>query len=223
MLVTDDMRRAAARAALRFVEPHVTLGIGSGATVSLFIDALADSRTLLSAAVAASRSSAAQLERAGVRVLSLAEIVELPVYIDGADEIDPTGRLIKGRGGAHTMEKVLASVSRQFVCIVDEGKLVDSLGEKAPVPLEVLPEAVRFVSARLQAMGARVKLREKPAEKTGNLLLDAEGLDLSDAVEVERMLNALPGVVDCGVFALRRADLALVGVADGSVRELAFA
>jgi ribose 5-phosphate isomerase A len=159
------------------------------------------------------------LRAAGIRVLDPAVApYPLPLYVDGADEVDPELRLIKGGGGAHTREKVFATAAELFVCIVDESKLIDQLG-RGPVPLEVMPWAAAFVARRLTALGATVAARPRFVTDNGNAVLDAVGLDLSDPEGLEVELDAIPGVVECGIFARRRADVVLVGTAAG-VRRL---
>jgi ribose 5-phosphate isomerase A len=215
------MKRTAAEAALRLVDREAVLGVGSGSTVNAFLRVLQESGLPPRGAVAASLATAKLLDSGGVTVFPLAEVDSLKLYIDGADEIDPSGRMIKGGGGAHTAEKRIAEAADRFVCIVDESKLVDRLGERVPVPLEVLPAELAFVVKQLAVMGAQTDLRQERAD-SGNLLLDASGLDLSDPERVERELEEISGVVACGIFAGRRADIAIVGLADGSVREIRF-
>lgn len=205
-----EQKRAAAEAAVEYVEPGATIGVGTGSTVALFIEALAglpaDRRP--AAAVASSEATAAALLAAGIPVVEPA--ATLPLYVDGADEVDPGLRLVKGAGGALTREKVLAASAELFVCIVDEAKVVARLGA-APVPLEVVPMAAAFVAARVAADGGQAVLRRGYVTDNGNVVLDVTGLDLSDPDRLEVELDAIPGVLECGVFARRRADLALVG------------
>ena len=151
-------------------------------------------------------------------VIPLREARTIPVYVDGADEVDPLGRMLKGRGGALTAEKAVASASALFACIVDEGKLVDGLGESSPVVLEADPGRLDVVRSVIEQLGGRLSIRDDPSE-AGNLLADAWGLDLSDPEAIEALLAVTPGVVGCGVFANRRADVVVVGQADGTVRE----
>jgi len=208
------MKRAAAEAAIGYVTLGTIVGVGTGSTAGLFIEALAARRGLAAAAVASSEDSAAALRAAGIRVIGLEEAPLLPLYVDGADEVDPDLRMVKGGGGAHTREKVLATAAEFFVCIVDESKLVDRLG-RAPVPLEVAPWAAAFVAERVAELGGRTAARPGFVTDNGNAVLDAVGLDLSDPEGLELELDAIPGVLECGIFALRRADVVLVGTADG--------
>ena len=218
-MTLDDMKRASASAALEYVPIGATIGVGTGSTAEFFIEELAARPGLIAAAVASSEASAAALRAAGIRLLDPAAAPHpLPLYVDGADEVDPQLRLIKGGGGAHTREKVLATAAELFVCIVDESKLVGRLGRVA-VPLEVVPWAAAFVARRLTAMGASVSERPGFVTDNGNAVLDATGLELSDPEGLEFELDAIPGVVECGIFARRRADIVLVGTAEG-VRRL---
>lgn len=218
-MTLDDMKRASASAALEYVPIGATIGVGTGSTAEFFIEELAARPGLIAAAVASSEASAAALRAAGIRLLDPAAAPHpLPLYVDGADEVDPELRLIKGGGGAHTREKVLATAAELFVCIVDESKLVGRLGRVA-VRLEVVPWAAAFVARRLTAMGASVSERPGFVTDNGNAVLDAMGLDLSDPEGLEVELDAIPGVVECGIFARRRADIVLVGTAEG-VRRL---
>jgi len=219
MMTLDDMKRASANAALEYVPTGATIGVGTGSTAEFFIEELAARPGLIAAAVASSEASAAALRAAGIRLLDPAAAPHpLPLYVDGADEVDPELRLIKGGGGAQTREKVLATAAELFVCIVDDTKLVERLG-RAPVPLEVMPWAAAFVAERVAALGGRTAARPGFVTDNGNAVLDAMGLDLLDPEGLEVELDAIPGVVECGIFARRRADVVLVGTA-GSVRRL---
>lgn len=208
------MKRAAAEAAIKYVAPGTTIGVGSGSTVGLFIQALATRPRLVAAAVASSEASATALRAAGLRVVGLDEARPLPLYVDGADEVDPGLRLIKGAGGALAREKVLASAARLFVCLVDETKLVERLGA-APVPLAILPMAAAFVAERVRAIGGRPAARLDYRTDDGAAVLDVFGFDLSDPERLEAELDAIPGVIECGLFSRRRADAVLVGSATG--------
>lgn len=222
MATKTAMKRAAAQAALAYVDRTSILGVGSGTTVNEFIRLLRESGMPPVGAVAASLSSATLLDGIGVSVFPVAEVDRLGVYVDGADELDPRGRMIKGGGGAHTQEKRIARLASTFICVVDESKLVERLGERMPVPLEVLPAELAHVTNHLGGMGAALDLRPERAD-SGNLLVDASGVDLSAPEEIETLLESVSGVVACGVFAHRRADIALVASADGTVREMRFA
>ena len=197
--------------------PGSTVGVGTGCTAARFIEELAAQPGLVGAAVASSEASAAALRAAGIRVVGLDEAPSLPLYVDGADQVDPELRLIKGAGGALAREKVVASASELFVCIVDESKLVERLGAAAvasaapPVPLAVLPMAATLVAERVRALGGSPAARSGYVADDGLAILDVAGLDLTDPERVEAELKAIPGVVECGIFARRRADVVLAG------------
>lgn len=215
----DSMKRAAAEAAVAFVHAGDVIGVGAGTTAEFFVHALAVSDRRPRAAVAASERSRTLLEQVGISVVGMAEeLLPLGVYIDGADEVDSDLRLIKGGGGALTREKVIAGASRQFVCIVDETKLVPALGA-FPLPVEIVPMAVHFISRELRQRGGMPVVREDFETDNGNLIIDVHGLDFADPDALELDLDAIPGVVECGIFARRRADVVLVGTQAG-VRRL---
>ncbi len=221
-LSTDAMKRAAAESAIDYVTSDCAIGVGTGSTVAYFVAALGRRHERPVAAVATSEGTAMLLERAGIRVVTLSELDALAVYVDGADEIDPDGRMIKGAGGAHTVEKIVASAARMFVCIADESKSVETLGVRAPLPLEVVPVAARVVAKRIAEMGGLAVLRQGVVTDSGNPLLDVTGLDFGDPVALELALDAIPGVIECGLFARRRADVALIGMRDGTTRTVKF-
>ncbi|MGB0514860.1 MAG: ribose-5-phosphate isomerase RpiA [Wenzhouxiangellaceae bacterium] len=203
-----------ARAALNYLEDGMSLGVGTGSTVDAFIDLLGDSGLRLEGAVSSSEQTSARLARIGVKVLDLNHTGDLELYIDGADEVDPHRRLIKGGGGALTREKIIAGASRRFVCIVDESKCVQVLGA-FPLPLEVIPMARSLVARKLIGLGGQPELRDGFTTDNGNLILDVHNLDLVDPVAVEARINAIPGVVTCGLFAARPADEVVVAGEDG--------
>ncbi len=209
-------KQAAALAALDYVKSDSLLGVGTGSTVNVFIDALAASRTRITGAVASSEATAERLKSHGIEVLDLNMTGDLELYIDGADESDPQLQLIKGGGGALTREKIIAAASREFICIVDQGKRVDVLGE-FPIPIEVIPMARSYVARRIVQMGADPEYREGPLTDNGNVILDCYGFKAENAVELEAQLNALTGVVTNGLFAARPADKLIVGFDDGHV------
>ena len=213
------MKQAAAEAALKYVRPGMTVGVGTGSTAAWFVAALARRRDDIVAAVASSEATAAALRAAGIAVVELAAIGSVPLYVDGADEVDPELRLIKGGGGAHTREKAVATAADLFVCIVDETKLADRLGG-VPVPVEVMPGSGEDVAAGLIALGGMPVVRPGFVTDGGNAILDVSGLDLTDPEQLESAIDALPGVVENGIFARRRADVVLVGAPEG-VRVLA--
>jgi ribose 5-phosphate isomerase A len=215
----DEMKRAAAMAAMAQVEPGMVLGVGSGTTAGFFIAALTTTRPALTTTVASSERTADLLRAGGLPVSGLDEVDGVDLYVDGADQVDPGLRLIKGGGGALTREKMVAEAARRFVCIVDETKLAARLGG-IPVPIEVLPEARGLVTRLLHRRAAAAIERAGVVTDNGNLILDVTGLDFDDPARLELELDALPGVVECGVFVRRRPDVVLSGGADGSVRSL---
>lgn len=221
MLDQQQLKQAVAQAAVDFILPMLgpsdVLGVGTGSTADLFIDALAAHKARFRAAVASSERSAARLAGHGIAVLSLNDVESMPVYVDGADEIDPGMSMIKGGGGALTREKIVASVARHFVCIVDESKEVDVLG-RFPLPVEVIPMAQASVARRLAAMGGIPKVREGFTTDNGCPILDVSGLRIANPAALEAEINNIPGVVTCGLFALAGADTALVSTQQG-VRE----
>jgi len=222
-LFPDEARtvamRAAAVRALEHVGPGSLMGIGTGATVAQFIEVLAASDRCPGEAVASSRRTAHLLLAAGIDVVPLPDSGRVPLYVDGADEVDPLLRLIKGGGGAHAREKVLACSADLFVCIVDDAKVVPALG-RGPVPVEVLPFARHWVVRRLSELGGRAVPRIDFVTDNGNELLDVYGLSLTDPRSVECAIVCIPGVVACGIFALRPADIVYAGDASGAVVEM---
>lgn len=205
----SELKRAAARAALAHVVEGAVIGIGSGSTVNLFIEELAALRDRIAGAVSSSAQSSARLAACGIRVLDLNDVADLPVCVDGADEIDPQLRMIKGGGAALTREKIVAAVAAKFVCIVDAGKLVDRLGRFA-LPVEVIPMAREHVARALRAMGGQPRLRAGVVTDNGHQILDVSGLDYADPVTLESAIDAIAGVVASGLFARRGADVALI-------------
>ncbi|MFZ5723624.1 MAG: ribose-5-phosphate isomerase RpiA [Pseudomonadota bacterium] len=204
----DARKKAAAEAAVRYVDPDAILGVGTGSTVNFFIDALAAIRPRLRGAVSSSQASTKKLEALGIPVLDLNEVDDIPVYVDGADEIDGRLAMIKGGGGALTREKIIAAVARRFICIADASKRVDRLGA-FPLPVEVIPMARSYVARELVKLGGRPAYRAGFVTDNGNQILDVTGLDLSVPGKVEDRLNAIVGVVTNGLFARRPADILL--------------
>jgi ribose 5-phosphate isomerase A len=218
--MSDAARRkqAAAEAALGFLTDDTIIGVGTGSTVNFFIDALAGRRDRVRGAVSSSEASTARLRAAGIEVLDPNQTGDLELYVDGADEADRHGRLIKGGGGALTREKIVAAASRRFVCIVDDTKVVDVLGH-FPLPVEVIPMARSYVARQLLKLGGQPVLREAFITDNGNPILDVHGLRILDPPALEAAINGIAGVVTVGLFAQRAADIVLVGEADG-VRRL---
>ena len=213
-MTQDELKAAVAREAIRYVVEDAVVGVGTGSTADLFIDELAKIKGRVIGAVASSERSAARLRKHGVAVLDLNEIRELPVYIDGADEIDDKLSMIKGGGGALTREKIVAAVAERYVCIADESKLVAKLG-KFPLPVEVLPMARSHVGRQMVKLGGVPRLREGFTTDNGNLIIDVAGLAIADASALESRINDIPGVVAVGLFARRGADVLLLGTASG--------
>ena len=207
---TDEMKRAAAQAAIDYIEMGDVVGVGTGSTANFFIDGLAKIKSKIDGGVASSEASAARLRAHGITVLELNQVGVLPVYVDGADEATRNLHLIKGGGGALTREKIVAQASDQFVCIADRGKLVATLGE-FPLPIEVIPMAQSLVGRHIAALGALPELRAGFTTDNGNLIIDARNLSIDNPLEMERRLNQIPGVVTVGLFALRGADVLLLG------------
>jgi ribose 5-phosphate isomerase A len=214
----DELKRAVAQAAVRHVQPGAVLGVGTGSTVDLFIDAFAAAGIAVRAAVSSSERSTRRLLGLGIRIVDLNEVEELPVYIDGADEIDTRFCMIKGGGAALTREKIIAAVARCFVCIADASKRVAVLG-RFPLPVEVIPLARSHVTRELAALGGQPKWREGVTTDNGNVIIDVHGLRIDDPAGLEARINQIVGVVTNGLFAARGADVLLLGT-PGGVQEL---
>jgi ribose 5-phosphate isomerase A len=206
----EAMKRRAAQAALQLVPRGATIGVGTGSTVNFFIAALAGDAGRVPRAVSSSEASSARLRAAGIAVLDLNELGGLDLYFDGADEATAARHLIKGGGGALTREKIVAAAAQRFVCIIDESKLVGSLGA-FPLPVEVIPMARNLVARELGARGGRPVWRSGFVTDNGNHILDVHGLTITDPVALERELNQLTGIVTVGLFAARPADVLLIG------------
>lgn len=214
----DELKTLVGQAALRYVLPGEIVGVGTGSTVNKFIDALASMKGQIKGAVSSSLASTERLLALGIPVFDTNEVAELSVYIDGADEIDGHGNMVKGGGAALTREKIVAAQSRQFVCIVDESKLVQTLG-KFPVPVEIIPMAARRLMRQFAAMGGQAQLRLKEGQPlltdNGQHILDVRGLQIGDPLAFESLVSQWPGVVTVGVFAFQRAQVCLLGTANG--------
>ncbi len=212
-MTQDELKKLVAQAALNYVEEGSILGVGTGSTVDFFIDALKASGKNVPACVSSSVRSTKKLQALGYKVLDLNEVDEISVYVDGADEINPSFDMIKGGGGALTREKIVASVSKKFVCIADASKKVDVLGRFA-LPVEVIPMAVRAVAGKLRALGGDPVERDFTTDN-GNRILDVGGLQIVDPKAMEAAVNAIAGVVTVGLFAQRGADVLLLGTPEG--------
>lgn len=213
----DKLKKAVAEAALAFVEADTIVGVGTGSTANCFIDALATIRHRIRGAVASSEASAERLRQHGINLFSLNEVNELPLYVDGADEVNAHREMIKGGGGALTREKIVAAVADRFVCIVDQSKQVKRLGH-FPLPVEVIPMASAHVGRRLAALGGQPQYRQGFVSDNGNIILDVHNLDISRPIKLEEQINNIVGVVCNGLFALRPADVVLMGTAQGVER-----
>ncbi len=219
-MTQDELKRLVAEAALAYVPDGAVIGVGSGSTVNLFIDALARREGGIAGAVSSSAASTARLVSRGIRVVDALEVESLPVCVDGADEIDGSGCMIKGGGAALTREKIVADLAERFVCIADGSKLVARLG-RFPLPVEVIPMAAAQVTRKFAVLGGRAQRREGVVTDNGGVILDVHGLAIDDPVGVETEINQWPGVVCVGIFARRRATVCLLGTAEG-VRTLTF-
>jgi ribose 5-phosphate isomerase A len=220
-MTQDELKALVGQAALAEVVPGSVVGVGTGSTVNCFIDALATMKDRIAGAVSSSVKSTERLKAHGIRVLDSNEVESIPVYIDGADEIDHRGHMIKGGGAALTREKIVADLAQRFVCIADESKLVDVLGG-FPLPVEVIPMAAAQVARRFgRAFGGDARVREGVVTDNGNLILDVRGLAIKDPAALEAEVNQWPGVVTVGVFARHKASVCLLGTAEG-VKTLRF-
>jgi ribose 5-phosphate isomerase A len=219
-MTQDELKAAVGRAAVAFVTPGSVLGVGTGSTVNKFIDALAEARVPLKGAVSSSEQSTQRLKAHGFAVLEAQAVERLAVYVDGADEIDPRGFMIKGGGAALTREKIVADLADRFVCIADESKQVAVLGA-FPLPVEVIPMATAQVARRFAAMGAQATSRPGVLTDNGHPILDVRGLRIEDPLALEAEINQWPGVVTVGIFARHKAHTCLLGCSTG-VRTLVF-
>lgn len=214
----DELKTLVGQAALSFIVPGEIVGVGSGSTVNKFIAALASMKDQIRGAVSSSLASTERLRALGIQVFDSNEVDRLSVYIDGADEIDHQGHMIKGGGAALTREKIVAALSSKFVCIVDESKLVQTLG-KFPLPVEIIPMARRRITQQFEALGGRVQVRLKGGQPlvtdNGQIILDVSGLQIADPRAFELEISQWPGVVTVGVFAFQKAQVCLLGTASG--------
>lgn len=223
-LTQDELKALVGQAALRYIVPGDIVGVGTGSTVNKFIDALATVKDQVRGAVSSSVASTERLRAIGIPVFDANEVEQLSVYVDGADEIDGQGHMVKGGGAALTREKIVAALARQFVCIADESKLVDVLG-RFPLPVEVIPMAASQIARRFAALGGQATLRLKDGQPlvtdNGQHILDVTGLSITDPLAMESAINQWPGVVTVGIFAHQKAQVCLLGTAQG-VKTLAY-
>ena len=210
----DSYKKAAALAALDYIEPGMIVGVGTGSTANHFIDALAGIKGKLDGTVASSEASATRLKQHGIPVLDLNACGDLQVYVDGADEANQYLHLIKGGGGALTREKIVAAASKKFICIADESKLVEALGQ-FPLPVEVIPMARSYVARQMVKLGGKPIWREKFVTDNGNIILDVHNLRIMEPTKLETELNNITGIVTNGLFALRPADVLILGGPNG--------
>ncbi|WP_410499370.1 ribose-5-phosphate isomerase RpiA [Chitinibacter sp. S2-10] len=213
-MTQNELKEAVGRAAIAYVPDDCIVGVGTGSTANYFIDALAQIKGRIKGAVSSSEASVARLKSHGIPVYELNTIDALPVYVDGADEINHQLQMIKGGGAALTREKIVAAVAEQFICIADESKLVDVLGA-FPLPVEVIPMARSYVAREIVKLGGHPAYREGVVTDNGNIIIDVHGLKITQANELESKLNQIVGVVTNGIFAHRRADVLLLGTANG--------
>lgn len=217
-MTQDELKQAVARAAVKYVVKNEIIGVGTGSTANFFIDELAKIKHEIKGAVASSEVTAQRLRNHGIPILDLNEVTRIPVYIDGADEINPQGAMIKGGGAALTREKIVASVADKFICIADGSKLVDILGQ-FPLPVEVIPMSYAVVARQIKALGGEPVLRLKEGKPlvtdNGGYILDVKGLRITDPVQLETDINHIVGVITVGLFARHGASTCLLGTADG--------
>jgi ribose 5-phosphate isomerase A len=224
VLSQDQLKTLVGQAALQFVVPGEIVGVGTGSTVNKFIDALASIKNQIKGAVSSSVASTQRLQALGIAIFDATEVDRLSVYIDGADEIDHHGNMIKGGGAALTREKIVAALATSFVCIVDESKLVQTLG-KFPLPVEVIPMAAKRIAQQFAVIGGKAQVRLKDGQPlvtdNGQIILDVSGLQIVDPLAFEAQVSQWPGVVTVGVFAFQKAQVCLLGTAHG-VEKLTF-
>ncbi len=212
-MTQDELKKQVAKAALEHIKGVEILGVGTGSTVNFFIEMLAENKAGIEAAVSSSDATTQRLKDIGIPVLDLNSVGDIEVYVDGADEVDPQKKLIKGGGGALTREKIIAAASNKFVCIADETKCVDVLGN-FPLPIEVIPMARSYVAREMEKLGGQPIWREDYYTDNGNEILDVHNLKIAKPMEMERIMNDITGVVTVGLFAMRDADVVLVGKGD---------
>jgi ribose 5-phosphate isomerase A len=212
----DDNKRKTAEAALEYIKGISIIGVGTGSTVNHFINYLADLKSEIEGTVSSSNGTTARLKELGIPVLDLNAVGDIEVYVDGADEISPQKQLVKGGGGALTREKIIAAASKQFVCIADESKAVDVLGA-FPLPIEVIPMARSYVAREMVKLGGQPEWRENFITDNGNQIIDVHNMEIMEPIAMEKTINDIPGVVTVGIFALRPADVILLGSPDGII------
>ncbi len=215
----DDRKKEVAKAAIEYIEDDSIVGVGTGSTVNFFIEELAKIKGRIEGAISSSVASEELLKQHHIPVLTLNSVIEIPVYVDGADEATQHRHLIKGGGGALTREKIVAAASRLFVCIIDDSKMVPMLG-KFPLPIEVIPMAQSYVARQITKLGGQPKLRKDFITDNGNIILDVHNMEIENPIELEQQLNEIVGIVTNGLFAQRPADIVLIADPDGIQRIL---
>ncbi|OOE90239.1 ribose-5-phosphate isomerase RpiA [Salinivibrio sharmensis] len=218
-MTQDEKKKATGEAAVEYVKPGSIIGVGTGSTVNYFIDALAPIKEQIKGAVSSSEASTERLKALGIEVLDANEVASLDIYVDGADEINARNHMIKGGGAALTREKIVAAIAKKFVCIIDDTKHVDVLGE-FPLPVEVIPMARSYVARELLKLGGDPCYRQGVITDNGNVILDVHNMKIQDPKGLEDAINAIPGVVTVGLFANRGADIVLTGT-DSGVKKVA--
>ncbi|EIO5870518.1 ribose-5-phosphate isomerase RpiA [Vibrio parahaemolyticus] len=214
-MTQDEMKKASGWAALKYVEKGSIVGVGTGSTVNHFIDALGTIKDDIKGAVSSSVASTERLKELGIEVFECNDVIKLDVYVDGADEINPAREMIKGGGAALTREKIVAAISEKFVCIVDDTKAVDVLGQ-FPLPVEVIPMARSYVARELVKLGGDPAYREGVVTDNGNIILDVHNMQITNPKEMEDKINGIAGVVTVGLFAHRGADVVITGTPEGA-------
>ncbi len=209
-MTQDELKQQVAKSAIEYVKGESIIGVGTGSTVNFFIDLLEDIKGDIDAAVSSSIVTTKRLEAIGIRVIELSEVDQIGVYVDGADEVNPQKKMVKGGGGALTREKIVAAVSKKFVCIVDDSKCVDVMG-KFPLPIEVIPMSRSYVARELVKLGGQPVWRENYITDNGCEIIDVHNLNIMEPMALEKTINNIAGVVTVGLFALRDADVVLVG------------
>lgn len=217
-MTQDELKKAVGFAALKFVKPNTIVGVGTGSTAAHFIDALATIKHTIIGTISSSEASTQKLKDYGIPVFDCNSVDSLDIYVDGADEINHQMQMIKGGGAALTREKIIAAISKQFICIADESKVVTTLG-KFPLPIEVIPMARSYVARELFKLGGKPIYRDGIVTDNGNVILDIHDFMIPNALEMEHKINNIPGVVTVGLFANRGANVALIGTANG-VKEI---
>ena len=212
-MTQDELKQQVAKSALEYIKGLSIIGVGTGSTVNFFIDMLADYKADIEGAVSSSDATSELLKKIGIPVLELNDVGDIEVYVDGADEVDPRKKLIKGGGGALTREKIIAAASKKFVCIVDSSKCVDVLG-KFPLPVEVIPMSRSYVAREMVKLGGQPVWRENYITDNGCEILDVHNLEITNPMELERTINDITGVLTVGLFSHRAADVVLVGNGD---------